>query len=127
MATAEQEVLGSETSDGGSASHENPDVQSEANGSAEDHQVGSAVSVGGWEVGSIMCGVVSYWNRERGWGKIKRLQKGQLHPKRPPRKNWHQEIFVHNTQLPMDARRRWLRRGERVQFTVALGVRIFAP
>ena len=31
------------------------------------------------------------------------------------------EIFVHNTALPMDARRRWLRRGEQVEFTVGEG------
>ena len=31
------------------------------------------------------------------------------------------EIYVHNTALPMDARRRWMRRGEQVEFTVAQG------
>ena len=82
-------------------------------------EAGSATS--GWEVGATTEGVVSFWNREAGWGKIKKLQSGYLHPKRPPRGSWNREIFVHNTKLPMDAPRRWLCRGERVRFTVVLG------
>ena len=81
-----------------------------------------------WEVGTVETGVVSFWNMGAGWGKIKKLGGGQkLHPKRPPRKGWKREIFVHNTQLPMDARRRWLRRGESVQFKVGVGAKGKGP
>jgi hypothetical protein len=51
-----------------------------------------------------------------GWFALQRMGGGQqLHPKRPARRGWNNEIFVHNTQLPMDAKRRWLKRGEQVQ------------
>ena len=73
---------------------------------------------GGWEVGAVLVGVVSFWNMQAGWGKIKRESAGA---------GGRREIFVHNTQLPMDARRRWLKRGERVRFTVAVGAKGKGP
>ena len=90
--------------------------------------VGAKGAPGGWEVGSVQMGVVSFWNQGAGWGKIKRMAgAAKLHPKRPARKGWNQEIFVHNTQLPMDSRRRWLKRGEKVQFTVGVGAKGKGP
>ena len=37
------------------------------------------------------------------------------------------EIYVHNLQLPMDAAKRWLRRGESVQFTVGVTLQPKGP
>ena len=62
-----------------------------------------------WEAGTVHRGVVSSWETGGGsatgsWGTILKMGKP--------------EIYVHNTALPMDAARRWLRRGEQVEFTV---------
>ena len=58
-----------------------------------------------------------YWGRLLAVGCCTQRMDGatKLHPKRPARRGWNNEIFVHNTQLPMDAKRRWLKRGEQVQ------------
>ena len=65
-------------------------------------------------------GVVSYWDVSAGWGKIKRIAAGKrLHALGIPQIG-QDEIFVHNLQLPMDVPKRWLRRGEAVQFTVGV-------
>lgn len=76
-----------------------------------------AAAGGEWEVGATLTGVVTFWNMKAGWGKIKRAA-GDGGGGKSGRKR---EIFVHNTQLPMDARRRWLRRGEEVSFIVGIG------
>jgi hypothetical protein len=73
----------------------------------------------GWEVGTVETGVVSYWD-PAGWGKIKRMAVGgKLNSLGIPQIG-DGEIFVHNLQLPMDSPKRWLRRGEAVQFTVGV-------
>ena len=83
-----------------------------------------------WSVGSFRLtlalvsqehtGAVSYWDASAGWGKIKRMAVGgQLHALGIPQIG-ADEIFVHNLQLPMDAPKRWLRRGEAVQFTIGV-------
>lgn len=65
-------------------------------------------------------GVVSYWDASSGWGKIKRMAVSEpLNALGVPLIG-QDEIFVHNLQLPMDAPKRWLRRGEAVRFTVGI-------
>lgn len=95
--------------------------------------VGPILPQNGWEVGSIETGVVSYWDAAAGWGKIKRMAMiinesesesaaatGAAVGGRVPPRIGKDEIFVHNLQLPMDAPKRWLRRGEAVQFRVGV-------
>ena len=67
-----------------------------------------------WTVGATHTGEVSFWHRDRGWGRIVRVDFAS-------NTRWPAEIYVHNTSLPMDAARRWLQVGERVLFTVAAG------
>ena len=67
-----------------------------------------------WPLGETLTGVVSYWHLERGWGEIMRVDYGT-------ERRWRQQIYVHNTQLPRDAKRRWLKCGERVRLTVGAG------
>ena len=91
--------------------------------------VGPILPQNGWEVGNVERGVVSYWDSRRGWGKIQRMVSSancQFSNDDPApfsvARIGKNEIFVHNLQLPMDASKRWLRRGETVQFTVGLAV-----
>ena len=66
-------------------------------------------------------GIVSYWDSSSGWGKIKRTAIGERVANGLAIPQIGQdEIFVHNLQLPMDAPKRWLRRGEAVKFTVGV-------
>jgi outer membrane murein-binding lipoprotein Lpp len=91
--------------------------------------VGPILPQNGWEIGNVEHGVVSYWDARRGWGKIQRTvapatdqySNDDPTPSSATRIG-KDEIFVHNLQLPMDAPKRWLRRGEMVQFTVGLTV-----
>eukprot|EP01043_Picozoa_sp_COSAG02_P014027 COSAG02_NODE_571_length_20173_cov_14.694032_6_plen_391_part_00 len=103
----------------------------------------------GWEAGSVCRGIVSFWNANDGWGKIKRLDsiknaassssvkdassmpastyKTTVTTTMPGNArattvthlsygcdtvgttgSQDNEIYVHNTHLPMDASRRWL-------------------
>jgi hypothetical protein len=54
---------------------------------ATGYQPGPVRDLGGWPEGATMTGVVSFWNKASGWGKIKRLEQPghTLNPKRPPR------------------------------------------
>ena len=80
----------------------------------------AASVIDGWEVGAVETGVCAYWDAAASWGKIKRMAAGDRLNALGIARIALDEIYVHNLQLPMDALKRWLRRGESVQFTVGV-------